>query len=88
MWLLLFIPPVVASLVAYRLTKKVKDLKSKLALFWLYWTLTAMIVHSLLLPIYLLPIYPALAGATYFVMQKKLEGLGRARGELRNFNNQ
>ncbi len=87
MWYLLFIPPITGSIIAYHLTKRVGDLNAKLVLFWLYWTLVSMIVHSLLLPIYLLPIYPLLAGMTYIVMSKKLEGLRRARGELRDFNN-
>jgi len=83
LWERLFLPPVVASAVAYLATKEIEDIKEKLVAFWALWAGAASALHALLgLPALLLPAYPLLALFTgafmYYKGVRGLEDKGRA----------
>jgi len=74
-WVLLFVPPVTASLLAYFLVKKVNGIKEKIVVYWLLWASIAILVHILIGLSPLIAItYPLLALGTGIGM---LKGVGR-----------
>ncbi len=82
MWERLFVPPVLASIVAYLATKDINDLKEKLVAFWALWAAVGSAVHLLLgLPPLIALAYPLLALSTGAFMYRglKVAHKGRSR---------
>ena len=77
---MLFLPPIVASVVAYVLVRGVNDIKEKISIYWLLWAAVASLVHLALgLPLTVTIAYPLLALGTGIGMIRGVEKVARER---------
>ncbi len=80
MWILLGLPPILASIVAYIVTKGIDNVKEKIVAFWFIWSGVASTVHLLLgLPPLIALAYPALAFGTGLALIRGVMKLGGKR---------
>ncbi len=81
---MLFLPPILASLMAYLGVRRVNGVEEKIALFWLLWASIAVTIHVLLglYPLIALA-YPLLALFTGYFMISRVKVIGASKGPNR-----
>ncbi|ALU12168.1 hypothetical protein EYM_01015 [Ignicoccus islandicus DSM 13165] len=77
---MLFLPPLIASVSAYFLTKGLRAFEQKVLSFWLTWSAIAITIHLLLgLEPLIALAYPLLALSTAYAMIKRVRELSSSK---------